>query len=142
MLRIKGENDVFLLISKFIGGKMAIDKIIISGMVFYGYHGVDKAEQELGQRFLIDIELGIDLRIAGKSDQIEDTVDYKSIYDLVKRIEQGKKYQLLEALASDIAEVILDNPRIEDVLVRIKKPQVPISGIVDYAAVEIIRGRK
>lgn len=119
-----------------------LDKIIICGIVFYGYHGVMSAEQELGQRFLVDVELYLNLKSAGISEHLTDTIDYKLVYDLVKSIEQKKKYKLIETLAFDIAEAILTNTSAVEVLVRVKKPQVPIAGIVDYVAVEIRRIRE
>lgn len=121
---------------------MDLDKIVIAGIVFYGYHGVTPAEQELGQKFLVDVELHLNLKPAGISEHLADTIDYKEVYDLVKGIEQKKKYRLIESLASDIAQAILDKTRAMAVLVRVKKPQVPIAGVVDYVAVEIIRKRE
>ncbi|MFH1562374.1 MAG: dihydroneopterin aldolase [Nitrospirota bacterium] len=124
---------------------MNLDKIIIAGIVFYGYHGVTSAEQELGQKFLVDVELHLNLKPAGINDTVgisehlADTIDYKEVYDLVKGIEQKKKYRLIESLASDIAQAILNKTQAIEVLVRVKKPQVPIAGIVDYVAVEITR---
>ncbi|MDI6736733.1 MAG: dihydroneopterin aldolase [bacterium] len=118
---------------------MDLDKIIIAGIVFYGYHGVTTAEQELGQKFLVDLELHLNLKPASISEHLTDTIDYKEVYDLVKGIEQKKKYRLIESLASDIAQAILDRTQAIEVLVRVKKPQVPIAGVVDYIAVEIRR---
>lgn len=116
-----------------------MDKIIISGLVFYGYHGTSETERELGQKFLLDIELKADLSLAGRSDKLEDTIDYQRVYSLVKEVEGTKKYRLLEALAHDIASAILDQFPVQEVTVRIKKPQAPITGLVDYVAVEIVR---
>jgi len=121
---------------------MSLDKIIIQGIVFYGYHGVTPAEQKLGQKFLVDVELYLNLKPAGISEHLRDTIDYKAVYDLVKKIEQKKKYKLIETLASEIAQAILDNTSAVKVLVRVKKPQVPIAGVVNYVAVEIIRRKK
>ncbi|MEW6096112.1 MAG: dihydroneopterin aldolase [bacterium] len=118
---------------------MSLDKIIIQGIVFYGYHGVTLAEQEVGQKFLVDVELHLDLKPAGISEHLVDTIDYKEIYNLVKSVEQKKKYRLIETLASDIAQSILDKTHAVEVFVRVKKPQVPIAGVVDYVAVEITR---
>lgn len=121
---------------------MNLDKIIIQGIVFYGYHGLTLAEQELGQKFLVDVELHLDLRPAGISEHLVDTINYKEVYDLVKWIEQKKKYRLIETLASDIAQAILDKTQTVEVVVRVKKPQVPIAGIVDYVAVEVTRRKE
>ncbi|MBU1488006.1 dihydroneopterin aldolase [bacterium] len=121
---------------------MRQDKIIISGLVFYGHHGVSKEEQELGQKFFIDLEMRCDLVRAGRSDNVADTVDYKEVYQAIRECEKGKNYRLLEALAEDVAKLILDRfPAVEKVMVRVRKPHVPIHGLVDYVACEIIRSR-
>ncbi|MEW6606933.1 MAG: dihydroneopterin aldolase [bacterium] len=117
---------------------MNLDKIIISEIVFYGYHGVTEIEQELGQKFLVDVELHLDLKSV---QHLEDTVDYKEVYNLVKNIEQKKKYRLIESLATDIAQAILDKTRAIEVTVRVTKPQVPIAGVVNYVAAEITRSK-
>ncbi|MDI6791828.1 MAG: dihydroneopterin aldolase [bacterium] len=120
-----------------------MDKIIVNGIVFYGYHGTSEAERELGQKFLVDIEVKADLSLAGRSDKLEDTIDYQRVCSLVKEVEESKKYRLLEALAHDIASAVLKQfPMIQEVMVRVKKPQVPIAGLVDYVAIEIIRNRQ
>jgi len=121
---------------------MSLDKVIIDGIVFYAYHGVTPAEQELGQKFLVDVELYLNLKSAGSSGHLIDTIDYKAVYDLVKDIGQKKKYRLIESLAADIAQTILDNTSTVKVLVRVKKPQVPIAGVVNYVAVEITREKE
>lgn len=121
---------------------MSLDKIIIQGIVFYGYHGVTLAEQELGQKFLVDVELHLDLKSVGISEHLVDTINYKEVYDLVKGIEQKKKYRLIETLASDIAQAVLDKTQTVEVVVRVRKPQVPIAGVVDYVGVEITRRKE
>lgn len=119
-----------------------LDKIIIQGIVFYGYHGLIPAEQEVGQKFLVDVELYLNLKSASMSDHPAETIDYRKVYELVKKTEQKKKYKLIESLAFDIAQAILTNTSALEVLVRVRKPQVPIAGIVDYVAVEIRRKRE
>ena len=119
-----------------------MDKIIIKGIDIYGFHGVSQAEQELGQRFINDIEMELLLNKAGKSDQLCDTVNYCEIYNLIKEKGQQKKYSLIEALASDVAESILKGfDRVNKVVVCVKKPHVPIGGVVEYAGVQISRER-
>ena len=65
------------------------DKIHLSGMVFYGFHGVSPAEQEVGQRFVVDLEVHLDLRAAGLSDRLPDTASYTELYNVVKDILEG-----------------------------------------------------
>lgn len=122
---------------------MAKDKIILDGMTFYGYHGVSPEEKKLGQRLVVDLEITADLRKAGRSDSLPDTIDYGDIYRLVKGVMEGPSHSLLESLGEEIALEVLKHHLAEEVKVRIKKPGVPIKGsILAWAAVEITRSRE
>ncbi|NLO05661.1 MAG: dihydroneopterin aldolase [candidate division WS1 bacterium] len=116
-----------------------MDTIRIHNMSFYGYHGVDASERDLGGKFHVDVELNLDLRAAGESDQIADTVDYKAVYELVAQIQGGHSFRLLEALAHAVAEGILQHFDVSQVTVRIRKAAVPLGGLIDYAEVEVTR---
>jgi 7,8-dihydroneopterin aldolase/epimerase/oxygenase len=118
------------------------DKIILRNMVFRGQHGVHPAERELGQRFEVDVELSLDLSRAMVSDTLQDTVNYSHAFAIVREEVEQHHYQLLEALAGAIVGRLLAELQIMSVLVRVRKPQVPIHGILSYAAVEIQRGRE
>jgi dihydroneopterin aldolase len=119
------------------------DKIILSGMVFYGYHGASSSEQSLGQRFVVDLEAEYDLRAAGSSDDLPSTVNYSHLFRAVQQVIAGPPVKLLEALADRIAAEVLAQFPVQAVLVRVKKPEVPIkASIMDYAAVEIYRRRE
>lgn len=119
------------------------DKVRLEGVVFYGFHGVSKSEQELGQRFLVDLEVERDLGIAGCSDDINDTVSYVDLYKLVKEVMEGPSRHLLENIAETIAQRILDLHQVESVRIEIKKPEVPIKGsVLDHASVEILRRKQ
>lgn len=56
------------------------DKLVLRGLRFHGYHGVKQEERKLGQKFLIDMDAWIDLRAAGTSDHLSDTISYSAIY--------------------------------------------------------------
>ncbi|AGB40473.1 dihydroneopterin aldolase [Halobacteroides halobius DSM 5150] len=119
-----------------------MDKIILDGLSFYGYHGALEEENELGQKFIIDLELKCDLKEAGSTDQLKKSVNYAQVYQLVADICQNQQYKLLEALAENIAKNILqDFYLVEEILVKVKKPEAPIKGIFNYVAVEIERSR-
>lgn len=118
-----------------------MDTIRIHNMSFYGYHGVAASERDLGGKFHVDVELGLDLRPAGESDEIEDTVDYKAIYELVAEIQRSNRFRLLEAFAHAIAEGILAGFGVDQVTVRVRKASVPLGGLIDHAEVEITRSR-
>ncbi|MEE9247495.1 MAG: dihydroneopterin aldolase [Dehalococcoidia bacterium] len=121
---------------------MPQDKIILEGMVFYGYHGVSPEEKARGQRFVVDVELTTDLAGAGSSDELNDTIDYSEVYRLVRAVVEGRRRNLIEALAQEISSRILSEYRVEEVKVRVKKPQVSIKGsILSGAVVEIVRRR-
>jgi 7,8-dihydroneopterin aldolase/epimerase/oxygenase len=117
------------------------DKIILCNMVFWGHHGVHPAERELGQRFEIDVELGIDLSQAMASDALPDTVDYRRLHAIVREEVEGRSYQLLEALAGALVRRLFAELPVASVLVRVRKPQVPLDGLLSFAAVEIQRRR-
>ena len=118
------------------------DKIIMKDMAFFGYHGVMKEERALGQKFIVSIELSLSLKEAGKTDDINKTVSYAEVYDLVKKLVENVKFMLLEALSENIALIILkDFQMVSEVSVEIKKPEAPIPGIFNYMAVKINRSR-
>ena len=117
------------------------DKIILHNMVFRGRHGVHPAERELGQRFEIDVELSLDLSQAMLSDALADTVDYSRLHAIVREEVEDHQYQLIEALAGALIRRLMAELPITAVLVRVRKPQVPINGMLSFAAVEIERRR-
>ncbi len=120
---------------------MAQDKIILDGMVFYGYHGVNPEERTQGQRFVVDLELTLDLSRGGTTDDIAATVNYASVYRLTRQIVEGEPRRLLEAVAERLASEILSSFAVEAVRVRVHKPWAPIKGSdLNFVAVEIVRG--
>jgi dihydroneopterin aldolase len=129
--------------SERLGGKpmSSEDKIILHNMVFRGRHGVHPAERELGQPFEIDLELGLDLSRAMTSDALADTVDYSRLHAIVREEVEDHQYQLIEALAGAMVRRLMAELPITSVLVRVRKPQVPLNGMLSFAAVEIQRRR-
>ncbi|CAK9160858.1 unnamed protein product [Ilex paraguariensis] len=118
------------------------DKLVLRGLKFHGYHGVKPEERKLGQKFLIDIDAWMDLRAAGKSDCLSDTVSYTQIYRIVKDVVEGPPQNLLESVAELIASTTLANhPQISTVRVQVGKPHVAVQGPVDYLGIEIVRYR-
>lgn len=116
------------------------DKITLKGMSFYGYHGVLPEEKFLGQRFLVDVTVYLDLYSAGHKDSIQESIDYTKIYILVKHIVEGEKFNLIEALAERIAGSVLEQFKaVQQVTVTVTKPEVPIAGILSGVQVEITR---
>lgn len=118
-----------------------MDKIILQGMEFHGYHGVLPEERALGQPFIVDLELELDLRPAGESDDLELTVNYARVFELVGSVVRGKPHRLIEAVAEDIASAVLERFPVAASTVRVKKPQAPVPGHFSWMAVEIRRTR-
>ncbi|EAC3065254.1 dihydroneopterin aldolase [Listeria monocytogenes] len=119
-----------------------MDKIYLNELVFYGYHGVLAEETKLGQTFRVSLILGLSTKKAGISDSVDDTVSYAEVYETVKEIVEGKPFKLIEALAEKIAsEVLTGYPLLEEVTVKLIKPNPPIPGHYDSVAVEIERKR-
>lgn len=121
---------------------MATDRIILEGLEFYGRHGVHAAERALGQRFVVDAELVLDLRPAGASDDLARTVDYGAAYATIRGVVEGAPRQLVEAVAEGIAAALLGAYPIDAVRVRVSKPAAPIpDAVFARVGVEITRSR-
>src|SRR5437867_12809140 len=100
-------------------------------MVFYGYHGALAEERALGQRFVVDIEVEADLRPAGETDSLDQTVNYSELFAAARDIVTGPPCNLIEAVAERIAaRVLAEQPLVTSVVVRVRKPKVPIPGSV------------
>ena len=118
-----------------------MDKIILKGIQFHGYHGVAEAERQLGQKYEIDLELTADLSAAGKTDALTHTIDYAQVVQLAIDIGTQQSFQLFETIAETIAEAILAQFQIEEVRIAVKKLSPPIEPTLSYAGVKIHRKR-
>jgi dihydroneopterin aldolase len=120
-----------------------MDKILVSGLEFHAHAGVTEAERQTGQRCSLDLEIVTDLRKAGESDNLADAIDYSAVCGAVLEVGTTRRFALVEALAEAVAATILEKfPHAEEVMVRAKKLQPPVSAIRDYFAVEIRRTRQ
>ena len=119
------------------------DRILLEGMVFHGRHGVLPAERELGQPFVVDVELVLDLKAAGLSDDLSKTVDYGEVHRLARQVVEGEPADLTETVAERIANATLEeHPLLEAVRVKVKKPHVRLGDtVLGGSAVEIFRRR-
>jgi dihydroneopterin aldolase len=118
------------------------DRILLEGMQFYGYHGVNPEERVLGQRYVVDLTADLDLSRAGASDRLEDTVSYSHIYRTVRSVMEGEPRNLLESAAQAIADRVLAEFQVDSVSVTVKKPNPPVRGSsIELAAVQIHRTR-
>ncbi|MFD1427934.1 dihydroneopterin aldolase [Kroppenstedtia sanguinis] len=116
-----------------------MDKIFFNGMAFYAYHGVFPEENRLGQRFLVDLELDLHFQAAAETDDLRQTVNYAEVYEAVQAEVEGNSYALLETLAERIADRLLTGFPVEEVQVRVTKPDPPIPGHYQSVGVEIQR---
>jgi dihydroneopterin aldolase len=119
------------------------DEILLEGMRFYAYHGVNAEERSLGQRFIVDVVLAVGLRRPGQTDDLADTVSYSAVYKVVRGIVEGEPRNLIEAVAEEIAAAILTGfPQVARVTVTVRKPEVPMKGsLLDAAGVRITRSK-
>ena len=115
------------------------DKIILKGLVFYAYHGAFPGEKELGQRYEVDVELYTDISEPAKLDDLEFTIDYTDVYEIVKKVMYDRDYNLIEALCNSINEAIFTKYDLRQITTRVRKPHAPIGGPMDYVEVEITK---
>ena len=119
------------------------DRIILKDLGFYGYHGVFAEEATLGQRFFIDLELGVDLSVPASTDRLSTGISYADIYDVVKAAFEARRMKLLEAVAQNIVDGIFDTFQgVNWVVIRLRKPEAPIAMVRGEAAIELHRQRK
>jgi dihydroneopterin aldolase len=112
----------------------------IAGLELFGRHGLLEAERIRGQRFLVDLRLET-AEDAARSDRIEDAVDYRAVAAAVAELFGARRYQLIEALATEIADGLLERFPVDSVRLRVRKPDVVLGAPVEHAAVEVIRRR-
>ena len=118
------------------------DRLVLSNMRFEGKHGLLEEEQVTAQPFEVDTELVLDLRPAGRSDDISRTVDYRDVFRICQDAVEGPSFRLIEALAETIAGRLLAEfatVGLSEVVVRVRKPKVALPGRLDAAMVEIRR---
>ncbi|WP_059103601.1 dihydroneopterin aldolase [Shouchella shacheensis] len=119
-----------------------MDKIYVNELSFYGYHGVFPEETKLGQRFMVDLVLEMDLSAAAKNDDLNASIDYGDIHERVKTIVEGKPYKLVETIAEKIADDLLTAySRLDVCTVKVIKPDPPIPGHYRSVAIELVRAR-
>lgn len=123
-------------------GSAQLDKIRIDHMTFYGTHGVLPEENRLGQRYYVDLELHLDVSQAAATDDLQHSVNYAEVYEVVKQLVEETEVKLIETLATNIAEAILASFAVMEVWVKVTKPDPPIKGFQGAVAVEITRDQK
>jgi len=121
-----------------------MDTIELRGLAFYGYHGALAEERTLGQRFIVDLRLGLDLGPAGRTDDLTLTADYGKVSETARRVVEGEPFALIEALAEALATRVLGEfVQVQEVRVRVEKPSAPLKAAPSaLAAIEITRVRE
>jgi dihydroneopterin aldolase len=118
------------------------DTIFIKGIVVHARHGVMKHETEVGQRFVIDIELFADLSESSRSDRLADTISYSNVVETATDAFKNTNYKLLERAAGAVADAILTVfPKVRAVKVTVHKPHAPIAEIFEDVGVVLTRNR-
>jgi dihydroneopterin aldolase len=118
-----------------------MDRIVLRNMRLRGKHGVYPYEQYAEQPFEVDVELLLNLQPAGIEDDLERSVDYAGVYAICRQVVESTSFRLLEAIAEAIAHEVLAAYRVDEVGVRVRKPEVDLGGPLDWAGVEIWRHR-
>jgi dihydroneopterin aldolase len=112
--------------------------ISLRNIVVFGFHGVHLEEKTLGQRFEIDLEYRLANPPLPWIDEESATVSYVAAHDIVSRVNAEKSFNLIETLGNRIIEEMRSRFSIDLIVVRIRKPSVPIQGILDHAGVEVV----
>ena len=118
-----------------------VDRLAIRGIEVFAHHGVFEFERREGQKFVIDLVLGVQTGPAAASDDLKDTVDYGSVVARVAEAATAEPVDLIETLAQRVADVVLREPRVEWVDVTLHKPNAPIAATFDDVALTITRSR-
>ena len=118
-----------------------LDEITITGIRAFGHHGVYAEEKRDGQEFVVDVTLHLPLRTAAETDDVADTVHYGELAEAIAAIVSGEPVDLLETLASRIADAILANELVQIAKVMVHKPSAPIAVPFGDVAVTVHRGR-
>ncbi len=111
--------------------------IILKNIIVYGFHGVHQEEKTLGQRFEIDLEYRLANPPFPWKDEERATVSYVNAHKIVSRVCAEKSFNLIETLGNRIIEEMRSRYSIDLIIVRVRKPSVPIQGILDYVEVEV-----
>lgn len=119
----------------------ALDRIHLRGLKVFAHHGVFGDERETGQVFIVDVTIYADLTAAGASDKLGDTVDYGRMATAIHDRVAKEQHQLIERVAERIADVVLEDPRVNAVDVSVHKPHAAIAVAFSDVVVSITRTR-
>ncbi len=118
-----------------------MDRITITGIDVYAHHGVHPAERELGQRFVVDVDLFADLDRSARSDSLRHALDYTAVHRRIREVVAGTSFHLIETLALAVCRALLTDFPLERVAVTVQKPNPPIPNFLGRVAVTLERDR-
>jgi 7,8-dihydroneopterin aldolase/epimerase/oxygenase len=119
------------------------DTIFVRGLVVHARHGVMAHETEVGQRFVLDIEIGVDLSGPSDTDRLSDTVSYATVVEVASEAFVDRNYKLVERAAGVVADAVLNRfPRVDSVTITVHKPHAPIAALFEDVGVTLTRKRK
>ena len=118
-----------------------LDQIILKGLRASAFHGVLAEERRVGQVFLIDVTVSLDLSAAAETDDLAQTIHYGELAEQIVAAEESDPVDLIETVAERVAQVVLAHPQAFLADVTVHKPSAPISVPFEDVAVRIMRGR-
>ncbi len=120
-------------------GRTPSDRVEIRGLRLVTYCGVQEQEQQRRQPFRLDVDLYADLRAAGASDDLGDTIDYGAVTDRLVEHLTAERFLLVERMAQRAADLAFEDPRVVEVTITVAKLQPPIAADIDTTGVRIHR---
>jgi dihydroneopterin aldolase len=118
------------------------DKIFVNGLVLHAYHGVGDDEGRIGQQFLLDLVLDLDLSAAAHSDKLVDTISYADLIEVASKAFRAQRFRLVEAAGGAVADAVLAAyPRVRQLTVTVYKPHAPIAAVFANVGVTLVRMR-
>ena len=119
------------------------DAIFVNGLVLHAYHGVMPHEGKVGQPFVLDLILDIDLAEASRTDKLKHTVSYELLVKTASEAFCARRYRLVEAAAGAVADAVLDRyTLVRSIRITVRKPHAPIAATFDDDGMIITRARR
>ena len=119
------------------------DTIFVNGLVLHAFHGVMPHEGKVGQPFVLDLVLDIDLSEASRTDQLKHTVSYELLVKTASEAFCARRYRLVEAAAGAVADAVLDRyTLVRSIRITVRKPHAPIAATFDDVGMIITRARR
>lgn len=117
--------------------------IRLKKLSFYAYHGVFRQEKNVGGKFEADVDIYTDFHEAAQKDMLHQTVDYEKVYKTIIELSDSHHYHLIESLAMNIVDTLFSRfDNIDKIIIRVRKNNPPIGGVVDSVEVEVEKSRQ